>query len=239
MSDFTDADLRGARFVRTDLSGAVLRGVMVDDVDIDAPWLLGGGGVLRVNGVDVTGYVDAELNRRFPGRELRRPDDLEGLRTAWAAVEAAWAKATARAATMAPGVVDEQVDGEWSFAQTLRHLVMATDTWLRGAVLGVERPYHPLGQPNVEYYTDGYDPAVFASGTPPYAEVLAIRAERQAMVRDFLGDATPELLAETRPNPWGPQHRVTVLSCLRTILEEEWEHLRYATRDLDTLASRD
>lgn len=187
----------------------------------------------------MTGYVDAELNRRFPGRELRRPDDLEGLRTAWAAVEAAWAKATARAATMAPGVVDEQVDGEWSFAQTLRHLVMATDTWLRGAVLGVERPYHPLGQPNVEYYTDGYDPAVFASGTPPYAEVLAIRAERQAMVRDFLGDATPELLAETRPNPWGPQHRVTVLSCLRTILEEEWEHLRYATRDLDTLASRD
>lgn len=117
MSDFTDADLRGARFVRTDLSGAVLRGVMVDDVDIDAPWLLGGDGVLRVNGVDVTGYVDAELNRSFPGRELRRPDDLEGLRTAWAAVEAAWAKATARAATMAPGVVDEQVDGEWSFAQ--------------------------------------------------------------------------------------------------------------------------
>jgi hypothetical protein len=26
-----------------------------------------------------------------------------------------------------------------------------------------------------------------------------------------------------------------VLSCLRTILEEEWEHYRYAVRDLDAL----
>jgi hypothetical protein len=28
-----------------------------------------------------------------------------------------------------------------------------------------------------------------------------------------------------------------VRSCLHTILEEEWEHLRYATRDLDALDS--
>jgi hypothetical protein len=28
-----------------------------------------------------------------------------------------------------------------------------------------------------------------------------------------------------------------VLSCLRTILEEEWEHHRYAVRDLDSLAA--
>jgi hypothetical protein len=30
-----------------------------------------------------------------------------------------------------------------------------------------------------------------------------------------------------------------VLSCLRTILEEEWEHHRYAVRDLDALAARE
>ena len=66
---------------------------------------------------------------------------------------------------MPAGTVDESVDGEWSFAQTLRHLVMATDMWLRGAILGVEQPFHPIGQPNVEYETDGDDMSVFP--TPP------------------------------------------------------------------------
>jgi len=36
---------------------------------------------------------------------------------------------------MPPGTVDRRVGGEWSFAQTLRHLVMATDTWLGKPVL--------------------------------------------------------------------------------------------------------
>ena len=61
---FVDEDLRGARFVRTDLSDAVMRGVDVDGADIDAPWLLDGGS-LRVYGVDVVTFVEADLNRRF------------------------------------------------------------------------------------------------------------------------------------------------------------------------------
>jgi hypothetical protein len=71
---------------------------------------------------------------------------------------------------------------------------------------------------------------------PSYAEVLAVRAERVAMVRDFLASVTDAQLDEERRNPWAPQHPETVRSCLHTILEEEWEHLRYATRDLDVLA---
>ncbi|QGQ20538.1 DinB family protein [Cellulomonas sp. JZ18] len=235
---FVGADLRGARFVGADLSGVVMRGVDVDGADVDAPWLLEGGAAFRVNGVDVAPFVDAELDRRFPGRALRRADDPAGLRAAWAAVERAWDAAVARAASMPPGTVDVQVDGEWSFAQTLRHLVMATDTWLRGAVLGVERPYHPIGQPNAEYALDGHDPSVFAEGTPPYAEVLEVRAGRVAMVRDVLATVTAEDLAAPRRNPWAPQHEETTLSCLRTILEEEWEHLRYALRDLDVIEAR-
>ncbi|HSO17271.1 MAG TPA: pentapeptide repeat-containing protein, partial [Arthrobacter sp.] len=54
---FVDVNLRGARFVRSDLSGAVMRGVDVGGADIDAPWLLEGGNVLRVNGVDVAPFV--------------------------------------------------------------------------------------------------------------------------------------------------------------------------------------
>ena len=234
--EFVDRDLRGARFQRCLLSGAVLRGVDVDGVEIDSPWLLEGG-TLTVNGVDVTGFVDAELNARFPGRELRRAEDPEGLREAWAALERTWAATTDRARALPPERLDTQVDGEWSFAQTLRHLVMATDTWLGRAVLGLESPYHPLGQPNTEYAEDGGDPSVFADGIPPFATVLAARADRQAMVRDHLAALTPEDLEQRRANPWAPQHEETVRSCLHTILEEEWEHHRYAVRDLAALGS--
>ncbi|RDI23123.1 DinB family protein [Lentzea flaviverrucosa] len=115
---------------------------------------------------------------------------------------------------------------------------MATDTWLGRAVLEVEQPYPPLGLPNAEYETDGQDMTVFASAAPPYAEVLQARAERRTMVRDFRGAVTPADLAVVRKNPWNPEHPESVLSCLHTILEEEWEHLRFATRDLDTITAR-
>ena len=100
------------------------------------------------------------------------------------------------------------MDGEWSFAQTLRHLVMATDVWLGKAILEREQPFHPLGQPNAEYATDGYDTSIFTTDVPSYDEVLAVRAERMGMVRDFIAGVTAEELAVARTNPWAPQpHR--------------------------------
>jgi hypothetical protein len=136
---------------------------------------------------------------------------------------------------MPPGTVDVSVDGEWSFAQTLRHLVMATDVWLRKSVLGIEQPYHPLGLAYAEAAEDGLDMSVFTTDMPTYDEVLQVRAGRVAMVRDYIAAVTPAELAQARANPWSPQHPETVLSCLHVILEEEWEHHRYAVRDLDTL----
>jgi DinB superfamily len=136
---------------------------------------------------------------------------------------------------MPAGMVDVSVGGEWSFAQTLRHLVMATDAWLRRAIWGIEQPFHPIGQPNAEYQTDGNDMSVFATATPSYAGVLEARAGRVAMVREFLATVTSADLAAARKNPWAPEHPETVLSCLHMILNEEWEHHRYAVRDLDTI----
>jgi len=78
--------------------------------------------------------------------------------------------------------------------------------------------------------------ATFASA-PSFAQVLEARGERQTMVREFLAVVTPEVLAQSRRNPHAPGHEETVLSCLRTILEEEWEHHRYAVRDLDGLST--
>ncbi len=53
--------LRGARFIDADVSGIVMRGVEVQRADIDSPWLFDGDNFLRVNGVDVVPFVDAEL----------------------------------------------------------------------------------------------------------------------------------------------------------------------------------
>ncbi len=236
---FVDTDLRGARFVGADLSGVVMRGVDIAGADIDAPWLLEGeGGVLRVNGVDVAPFVDAELNRRFPGRADRRAADPDGLRTAWASLERTWAATLDRASTLPAGSVDVSVAGEWSFAQTLRHLVFATDVWLGRAILELEQPFHPIGQMDRGTDSDGVSTATFTVVAPSYAEVLDARAGRVAMVRDFLATLTPEALVGTRRNPHSPEHPETVLSCLHVILEEEWEHHRYAVRDLDAIEAK-
>jgi hypothetical protein len=82
---------------------------------------------------------------------------------------------------------------------------------------------------------DGFDTSVFTTLTPSYAEVLEARAGRVAMVRDFLATVSPDLLASPRRNPHDPDEQETTLSCLHVILEEEWEHHRYAVRDLDAI----
>jgi hypothetical protein len=236
-AEFVAANLHGARFIESDLSGVVMRGVEVSGADIDAPWLPHGE-FLRVNGVDVIPLVEAELNRRFPGRADRRATDPEGLRAAWAALERTWATTLERVAAMPAGTVDVSVDGEWSFAQTLRHLVLATDAWFRQAIQEIEQPFHPLGQTGPGAEEDGFDISVLTTDTPSYDEVLEVRAGRVAMVRDFLGTVTPDELARTCKNPWAREYDETTLSCLHVILEEEWEHHRYAVRDLDAIDAK-
>src|SRR5699024_10699098 len=179
-----------------------------------------------VNGVDIGPFVEAELNRRFPGREKQTAESPEALVAAWAKVETAWAAALERARTMPPGDVDASVAGEWSFAQTLRHLVYATDKWLPGGALQPGEDPHPLGLNHA---------AVDDSAPPPFEEVLSVRADRQAHVRAFLDAATSRMLDEECPSPNDPTQVKTVRRCVQVILEEEWEHLRFATRDLDAL----
>ncbi len=55
------------------------------------------------------------------------------------------------------------------------------------------------------------------------------------MVRDFLATVTPDELTATRKNPHNPDYQETTLSCLHVIFQEEWEHHRYAVRDLDAI----
>ena len=225
---FVKASFKGATLRSCDVSGVTMRSVDVDGLDIDSHDLFFGS--LFVNGVDVVPLVDAELNRQFPGRELQKAQTPDGLREGWVAVQSAWQ--TTVAGTL-PHLVDARVEGEWSLAQTLRHLVLATDAWLRGAILRMEQPFHEIGQVFTGAAEMGFDMSIFRAEPPAYEEILAVRAERQQLVTDFLAAATPALLAEERENPWGGgDWRPSVGDCIRVILEEEWAHLRYVRRDL-------
>lgn len=241
MSTLSGQDFHGATLVRADFSGATIRfsdltgvrmrGVDVSGLDVDSHDLFFGS--LVVNGVDVVPLVDAELNRRFPGRELQKAETPEGLRQGWAAVRAAWDQTVADTPAE---LVDAHVPDEWSLAQTLRHLILATDAWLRGGILGVEQPFHEIGQVFTGAAETGFDMSVLRADPPEFEEVLAVRAERQRMVTDLLAGITDGDLAEPRQNPWGGDDWTpTVGDCVRVILEEEWAHLRYIRRDLALL----
>ena len=230
---FSRVSFKGATLRSCDVGGVTMRSVEVGGLDIDSHDLAFG--TLVVNGVDVVPLVEAELNRRFPGRELQKAQTPEGLREAWVAVQAAWDTIVT---STPPELVDAHVDDEWSLAETLRHLVLATDAWLRGAIMRVDQPFHELGQIFTGAAEMGFDVSIFRTDVPTFDEILAVRAGRQQLVTDFLATATPDLLAEERDDPWGGgDWHPTVGDCVRVILEEEWAHLRYIRRDLALLGA--
>lgn len=222
------ASFKGATLRFSDVSGVTMRSVDVDGLDIDSHDLFFGS--LIVNGVDVVPLVDAELNRQFPGRELQKARTPEGLREGWVAVQSAWQETVAGTPA---DLVDAHVEDEWSLAQTLRHLILATDAWLGGGVLRMPQPFHEIGLIFTGAAEMGFDMSIFRADPPSYDEILTVRAERQRQVTDFLATATTQLLAAERENPWGGDDwRPSVGDCIRVILEEEWAHLRYIRRDL-------
>ena len=80
------------------------------------------------------------------------------------------------------------------------------------------------------------------SARPSLDEVLALRADRMAVVRAVLADLTDEKLAGmTEPvmeAGYPESESFPVRRCLGAILSEEWEHRLYVERDLDALANR-
>jgi hypothetical protein len=229
-AQFRMVDLRDSWFRSVDLRGVHMRGVALGDADLDGE--LDG---LRIWGVEVAPLLEAELDRRHPERAVLHATEPPDLQAGWAGLEAMWDATVERVAAMPPGTQDVSVDDEWSFAQTLRHLVLATDAWLGRAILRQERPFHRLGVLFSEAAGREAEFGIDVDARPSYAEVLDARADRVATVRDFLAGVTPRDLAATRANPWGGEWQPSVLECLRVIFDEEWHHHRYAVRDLGAI----
>ncbi len=231
-------DLRDTRFVDCDLSGArIVDGCLVD-VDIT-----GYVSNLVVNGVDVTEYVDAELDRRHPERaQLRTVQNAADFRAMWATIERLWSELTARAERLPESVRHERVADEWSFVETLRHLVYITDSWVSRTILDQERPFHPLGLPQTAYApADAAALGMDLDAKPSYGEVLEARADRVAVVHDVLDgltDAELGRLCRRTPAPGYPEEDRPVGECLGVLMDEECEHYRFANRDLTILESR-
>jgi hypothetical protein len=148
----------------------------------------------HINGVDVGALIEAELDHRHPERTKLPPTGADGFREAWTIIERAWSSTVNRARALPPALLHERVDDEWSFIETLRHLLFATDAWLLRAFLGRSDPYTPLDLPHTEMEADPSVPND-PDARPSLDDVLALRAERMAIVGSTLAGLTDTVLA--------------------------------------------
>jgi hypothetical protein len=238
MPEEFEGDLAGAVFWGADLSGARFRDVNLTNVRISHAWLVDVDidalvDTVVINGVDVTAYVN-ERDPWYPLRAMLRPTEPDGMRAAWAALEAEWATTISRAHALPEDRLHESVNGEWSFVQTLRHLIFAMDKWFTTPILG--EGFHPIGLPN-SGSVDFPWPDLDADASPSVSDVITVRAERGARFREFLATiASTEVtrsvdVLENGANP--------VQECIYTVFEEEFWHNRYAQRDLGQLEAAD
>jgi hypothetical protein len=234
MARFQDQDLTDAEFRECDLTRARLIGVVMQDAVIDG--LVTN---LVVNGVEVTSYVEAELDRRHPVRLLIRSADPAGLREAARQLRAGWAATLGRLRQMPGGSEHRRVGGEWSATETLRHLVFVHDSWFRRCCLGSAGPFTAIGLA-CEFVPDQEEQGLDRAAAPSLGEVLAVRDVQGAELERWLSAVTPDELSAPAPVPagrgWPPYARgKSVLECVHVVLNEEWAHHGFCVRDLDLL----
>ena len=246
--EYAESDqFRGARIHLCDLAGLEIRdcevsGLKVVDCYGSAVYLGGDFERVVVNDVDVTAYVQAELDRQHPARQLaREAASPEDYRATWDAIETLWAATLDRARLLPEARLHERVDGEWSFVETQRHLLFAGDAWLGNAVLEEQAPYHPLGFPAGGMPADqAARLGLTLDASPTLDEVMGPRRRRMATMRrvvEALTDAELDRTCGRKPADPYPDKEYVVRRCLKVVLTEEVEHHRYAVRDLASLES--
>jgi DinB superfamily/Pentapeptide repeats (8 copies) len=236
---------RGARFEGADFTGATFRDCDMRGLKVVDTWLVDANisgliGNLVVNDVDVTAFVEAELDRRHPERaQVRLMQTADDYRATWGVLERLWSDTVERARLLPEHARQERVDDEWSFVETLRHLVFATDAWASRTVLDDPMPYHRLGFTHSSYPpADAATLGIDLDARPSFDEVMQARTDRMAVMRrivDGLTDDELERPCARSPAPGYPEEPRKVGKCLQVVMTEECEHRRYAVRDLAVL----
>ena len=148
---------------------------------------------LRINGVDVEPLIRAELARRSPERALLRATGPRGLAGGWAIVERRWEATLARALTLPEELVHMRVGLEGSFVETLRHLIFATDCWLRRMVLQMPHPYQ-LWRLAGTWLSDPASLGVDAAASPSLKQAVRVRRQRRAELAQIFATLTADQL---------------------------------------------
>jgi hypothetical protein len=161
-------------------------------------------------------------------------DDIESLQSAWRNLSELWDATIERAGALPAASLDERVNGEWSFIETMRHVVFVVDIWIGQVVEERPSPFHPWSLP--PHFMAGHADAfgVQLDARPGLQEVVGLKRERDAAVEQVLAALTPEELLRTCA-PRGGQFQV--VGALQTVVFETWAHLQFATRDLKVLES--
>ena len=223
-ASFWGVYLRNARFRDVDFTGVRTHHVLLHDVELD-----GSIDRLVVNGVDVTDYV----NRHDPWQPLRtmtEPATADEVRQSQAAFTQAWDDVVGEVAALPTASATTSIDGEWSFVQTLRHLLFVADKWILGPL--TDRSWSPLGLPNTGSAELDW-PDIDPTADPSIDEVLLARATQNAAVSALAASLDDDDLAnDVNVVENGV---ATTLDCWRTLFEEAFEHLRYARRDLSSI----
>ena len=188
-----------------------------------------GAETIEVKGIKVAPPLTRNQARTLASSGLLA-DGTESLMESWLRVVAFWAD-TVREAQSSPGELHltEKVNGEWSFIETLRHLVFVTDSWIGMGVLGSE-VRHPLGLPP-HFVTNGKELGLDLESEPDLNAVLLARMGRQKGFEGAL-HAVGEDLGEPC---LGTLVDFTRLGAFQVVIAEEWFHRAFAIRDLATL----
>jgi hypothetical protein len=115
--DGTD-EFRGASFTGADFTGANFRDCDLRQAKITDSWLVdvslsGLVGNLVVNDVDVTAFVEGELDKRHPERvQLREMRTVDDYRAMWHMIERLWAETVARAERLPEPALHQRVDDD-------------------------------------------------------------------------------------------------------------------------------
>ena len=121
-----------------------------------------------------------------------RPGTADEIREMWAVTQGRWESTLGQAGALPEDAVHERVGDEWSFVETLRHLVFVHDAWVARALLD-ETAYHPLGLPPTAM-----------KRRPPLPGVLAARPAHHGL-RDHGDEQRREQESNDRAHAWPPQ----------------------------------
>jgi len=231
--DLRDLNFEGARLRNVNFHNARITGAWLEDASIEGDFE-----GLTMNGVEVAPLIEGELRRRHPILAKIDSRSAAALRESLEDVYAIWDALGARAEAMGEAGLHTQVDEEWSFTETTRHLIYATDAWFRHCVLDDPDAYHALALSHTE--ARGFDPGIDLDASPTFAEVMQVRRANQSQLRAYLAPLTDDDVAQTctPTHPGHPSGTFRIGQAIGVIVNEEFWHSTYANRDLDALTAR-